>query len=144
MKKTCFALFAAFLLCSCSSIFPSDGQVIYHWERPNTGVEKFSRDHTYCMRQAEAFKLLPRLNTLFYNTFYSEERKLEIRSDWESERGIWASYIPYPGAQPIVTNSLRDDYDSSPRKYSSCMRKLGYRNRHHNIPETTNINLHKY
>jgi len=144
MKKNALSLLAAILLSSCSSIFVSDGQVVYHWERPHTGVEKFSRDHTHCMREAEAFKVLPRLKTLFYSTFYSEEKKLEVRSDWDSERGIWASYIPYPGAQPIITNSLRDDYDSNPRKYSSCMKSLGYTQRKYQIPEITNINLHKY
>lgn len=143
MKKAAFSLFALLLLTSCSSLIVSDGQVVYHWERPHTGIEKFSRDHTYCMREAEAFKVMPRIKTLFYNMFYSEEKKLEVRSDWDSDRGIWASYVPYPGAQPIMLNSLRDDYDSSPRKYSSCMKQLGYTQRNYQIPEITNINLHR-
>ena len=110
MKKLYVSLISAFLASSCTLFQDGDGQVIYHWERENTGVQKFARDHSECMRQAEDFKLLPDVRTWFF----SEEVKMNIRADWHSEKGIWASYVPYPGAMPVMVNSLRNDSDSSP------------------------------
>lgn len=127
------------LLGSCTLFSDGRGQVIYHWERENTGIQKFSRDHSECMRNAEDFKLLPDVRTLFY----SEEVKLNIRADWHSEKGIWASYVAYPGAQPVLVNSLRNDADSNPKKYRQCMEKKGYWHRSYDIPSVTNIYIYK-
>ena len=132
------AVVSALLLSSCTLLSSGQGQVIYHWQRPWTGVEKFSRDHSECMRLAEDFRLLPD----FRSWFYSEEAKLDVRADWHSDKGIWASYVPNVGAQPIVVNSLRDDRDISPRKYRQCMEARGYTHRTGNIPETTNIYIY--
>jgi hypothetical protein len=143
MKNFLISSLIISLLGACSWLSGADGQTIYHWERPNTGVEKFSRDHTACMRESEPFKIMPRFQTLFYDIFYSEEKKLEIRADWESETGIWASYVPYPGAEPVIINNLRDDDDNRPLKYSACMKNRGYVTRNHSIPVITNINVHK-
>ena len=135
MKKIAYSvLFSCLTLTSCSWFSNGQGQVIYHWERENTGIEKFARDHSECMRQAEDLRLPD-----FRTWFYSEEVKLDIRADWHSERGIWASYIPYPGAQPIIVNSLRDDANIDPGDYRECMENRGYWNRTYNIPTTTNI-----
>lgn len=127
------------LMCSCTLFSDGQGQVIYHWERENTGIEKFSRDHSECMRNAEDFKLLPDFRTWFY----SEEVKLNIRADWHSQKGIWASYIPYPGAMPVMVNSLRNDEDSNPKKYRKCMEDKGYWHRSYEIPSVTNIYIYK-
>lgn len=139
MKKRYFLVILTILLSSCTWLYSGKGQVIYHWQRPKTGVAKFARDHSECMREAEDFKFLPNIKSWFY----SEEARIDIRADWHSEKGIWASYLPYPGAQPLVVNSIRDDKDSSPRKYRICMEKRGYTRRYTDIPTTSNIFIYK-
>ncbi len=139
MKKIYVSLISAFLFSSCTLFQDGDGQVIYHWERENTGVQKFARDHSECMREAEDFKLLPDVRMWFF----SEEVKMNIRADWHSEKGIWASYVPYPGAMPVVVNSLRNDSDSSPKKYRLCMEDRGYWHRTYNLPSVTNIYVYR-
>lgn len=138
-KIYCIFMILSFLLPSCTWLSEGQGQVIYHWQRPRTGVAKFARDHSECMREAEDFKFLPNIKSWFY----SEEVRYDIRADWYSEKGIWASYVPYPGAQPLVVNSIRDDKDSSPRKYRKCMEAKGYTKRRTDIPSTTNIFIYK-
>ena len=137
MKKIIF--FVCIFLCSCAYFNPGKGQLVYHWEKNNTGVEKFSRDHSECITTAKAIKILPD----FRSWFYTEETKLNIRADWNSSSGVWASYIPYSGAQPLIVNSLVDDTDVKPEKYVACMKSKGYWFRTHTIPEITNINLYK-
>lgn len=139
MKKR-LLLLTLFLITGCTTMFTEgNGQVIYHWARNNTGVAKFSRDHSECMREAEDLKLLPNIK----NWFISEEARYDIRADWHSEKGIWASYVPYPGAQPLMVNSIRDDTNSSPRKYRTCMEKRGYWHRQNDIPTSSNIFIYK-
>lgn len=72
---------------ACTSVYEDDaqGQIVYHWERPRTGVIKFSRDHSECLRAAENWSWTPDINSWFY----SEEAKLDIRADWHAERGIF-------------------------------------------------------
>ena len=139
MKKILFFFAALPLLSACAS---GDGSVVYHWERYNTGIEKFARDHNACMREAESFSMMPRMKTLWHSMFYTEEQKLAIRADWDADKGIWATYIPYPGAQPLIVNYLRDDADVDPGDYSDCMKSKGYTIRSYEIPEITNIRLH--
>lgn len=139
MKKIFLSVLLFFLVAACSSFSEGKGQVIYHWERANTGITKFSRDHSECMREAEATKFLPN----FKSWFYSEEVRYDIRADWHADKGIWASYVPYIGAQPLVVNSIRDDRDSSPRKYRICMEKRGYTHRTYDLPTVTNIFVYK-
>lgn len=139
MNKKTTAILSLLLISACTSLQEGDGQVIYHWERENTGVQKFSRDHSECMRKAEDFKILPDVRTWFS----SEEVKMNIRADWHSEKGIWASYVPYPGAMPVMVNSLRNDSDSSPRKYRLCMEDRGYWHRNYNLPSVTNIFIYR-
>lgn len=137
-KNTLLSLISGILLNSCTLFSSGQGQVIYHWERENTGVAKFSRDHSECMRQAEDISLPD-----FRTWFYSEEVKLDVRADWHAEKGIWASYVPYPGAMPVMVNSLRDDSDSDPKKYRLCMEDKGYWHRTYNLPSVTNIYVYK-
>ena len=139
MKKISLILIFLLNITSCTYISKGEGQVIFHWERQKTGIQKFSRDHSECMRKAEDFKFLPSIK----NWFHSEEARYDIRADWHSEKGIWASYIPYTGAQPIIVNSIRDDKDSSPRKYRICMEERDYTHRKYNIPEITNIYIYR-
>ena len=139
MKKLKYISLFPLLLCSCTLFSEGNGQVIYHWEREHTGIEKFARDHSECMRASEDFRLLPDVRTWFY----SEEVKMNIRADWHSEKGIWASYIAYPGAQPVLVNSLRKDQDSNPKKYRLCMEEKGYWHRNYEIPTVTNIYIYK-
>ncbi|MBE6452347.1 MAG: hypothetical protein E7012_02520 [Alphaproteobacteria bacterium] len=128
-------------VCSCTLFSKGDGQVVFHWERPNTGVEKFSRDHAACLIEAKDIQFIPD----FHGWFYTEEVKLDTRADWKSDKGIWASYIPYAGAQPLIVNSRHDDQDIDPAEYRDCMENLGYYHRFHHIPEITNINVyHNY
>ncbi len=136
MKKW-YLLTFVFLLSSCGG--GPKGQVVFHWDRYNTGGGKFARDHSECMREAEALKLMPN----FRSWFYTEEQRYETVVKWHKEHGIWASFVPYPGAMPVVVNSVRDDSDSSPRKYQRCMLKKGYVERTTDIPETSNLFVFK-
>ncbi len=139
MKKLLLSFSALFLLTACAS---GDGAVVYHWERYNTGVEKFARDHNACMLEAEAFSMMPRIRTLWHSMFYTEEEKIAVRADWNAEKGIWATYVPYPGAQPLIVNYLRDDSNVNQSGYRKCMEKRGYTRRNYEIPTITNIRLH--
>ena len=140
MKKAVIVSTLVGLLCGCSWLYSdsAQGQVIYHWARPRTGIEKFSRDHSECMRIAEGLHIPD-----FRTWFFSEETKLDLRANWHAERGIWASYVAYPGAQPVMVRSLRDNAGSSPRKYRVCMEKRGYTHRKDDIPTTTNLYIYK-
>lgn len=140
MKNLIKLVSICYLVCSCTLFSEGSGQVVFHWERMNTGVEKFSRDHAYCLMEAKDIQLIPD----FHGWFYTEEVKLDTRADWNSEKGIWASYIPYPGAQPLIVNSRHDDSDISPSEYRDCMEDLGYYHRYHHIPEITNINTFQH
>lgn len=136
MKKIIVLIISLFL----SSCYSSPkGQVVFHWDRYNTGGIKFARDHSECMREAEALKLMPN----FRSWFYTEEQRYETVVKWHKEHGIWASFVPYPGAMPIMVNSVRDDSRSSPAKYEKCMLLKGYVNRTTDIPEASNLFIYK-
>ncbi len=144
MKKyTILLALSIFLLSSCSVYSDADGQVIYHWQRHGTGVQRFVKDHDYCMEESESFEVMPNFRVIFHNMFYTEEKKLDVKADWDAQSGIWASYIPYPGADPLIFNSLKKDDNNSPKEYSLCMRKKGYTNRLYAIPTTTNVNIYR-
>lgn len=124
-----------FFLASCSSWSRGEGQIIYHWERERTGVQKFSRDHSECLKKAEGWLHWPD----FSSWFYSEEYRYNIVVDWHKTKGIWASYVPYRGASPLLVNSIRDSADSDPREYRLCMEAKGYWHRKYDIPTVTNV-----
>lgn len=134
IKKLCL-ISLLLLSTACSISSKGKGQVIFHWEKENTGVEKFSRDHSECMLNAEDFRLVPNVKSWFY----SEEARLDIRANWHTERGVWASYVPYPDAQPLIVNSLRRNESIDPKKYRLCMERRGYWHRSYNIPTVTNV-----
>ena len=126
-------------LASCSVIRNGEGQVVYHWQKNNTGIEKFAKDHQSCIDYSKKWKFIPD----FRSWFYTEETKLKTRADWNSKYGIWATYVAYPGAQPLIVNSSSEDDDVYQYKYENCMRSKGYLYRNYDIPEITNINLYK-
>lgn len=136
-----FLLILLFVLTSCSlsSLQEGKGQVIYHWEREKTGASKFARDHSECLREAEGFFYIPDITSWLY----TEEYRYNIVVDWHKEKGIWASYVPYRGASPILVNSIRDSADSDPRKYRLCMEEKGYWHRAYDIPTVTNIFVYR-
>ena len=90
------------------------------------------------MRKAEGIHIPD-----FRTWFFSEETKLDLRANWHASRGIWASYVAYPGAQPVLVRSLRDNAGSNPRKYRLCMEDRGYTHRTNDIPTVTNIYQYK-
>lgn len=143
MNRLSFSIIFSLALSGCGIFsFYEDkpqGQIIFHWGREGTGAQKFASDHSECMREAEPTKYFPDVSSWFY----SEEAKLNIRADWHAGKGIWASYVPYPGAQPFVVNSLRNDEEVNPRTYRLCMERRGYFHRTANIPEITNIYIYK-
>ncbi len=79
----------------------------------------------------------------FRSWFYTEEQRYNIIVRWHKEHGIWASFIPYPGAMPVLVNSVRDDTDASPRKYQKCMLRKGYVERTNDIPEASNLFVYR-
>lgn len=143
MKKICLYSLLTLALASCAtSQEDPKGVNIYHWERANTGVYKFSRDHSECMRVAENWRLFPTIREI-KGWLTTEEAQYHINVDWHAERGIWASYVPYPGSMPLMVNTAADDKDSDPKKYRICMENKGYLHRTYDIPETTNLFVYK-
>ena len=166
MKKYVILLLCILALSSCSSTVggekrPSrpwwqippfswfdahgDGQEIFHWQRPRTSVQKFATDHKFCISEAAQFKLIPFVKKWFHKIMYTEEVHLEIRADWNGKSGIWASFVPYPGAQPLMVNTPtpQDDDDINYQKYVNCMEARGYVTRIYDIPDSTNLYLRK-
>ncbi len=122
-----------------------NGQDIFHWQRPHTGVQKFSTDHKFCIEKAKTFKLFPAIKKFYSKVFRTEEKHFEILADWNGKSGVWASFIPYAGAQPIMVNvpTREEDDDISPRKYVNCMTDRGYTTRNYEIPDVTNVYLRR-
>ncbi len=116
-----------------------EGQVVYHWHKKNTSIEKFAKDHQTCINSSKRTKFIPDIRSWFY----TEETKLNTRADWDAKYGIWATYVAYPGAQPVIINSRSDDDDVYQHKYEKCMLNRGYLFRGSDIPEITNINLYE-
>ena len=76
-------LYLFFIFLSACSSWGGKGQIIYHWERERTGVAKFSRDHSECLKQAEGWLHWPD----FSSWFYSEEYRYNIVVDWQRHLG---------------------------------------------------------
>lgn len=136
MKKL---VLASLIFLQACVYWGGQGQMVYHWEREATGVQQFAKDHGECLLEAKDFQFFPD----YRSWFYTEETKINVRADWYSDYGIWATYIPYPGAQPLILNSRYDDGDMSQREYVECMEDRGYRHRNYGIPEITNIKMYK-
>lgn len=137
--KRYLIILALLFTSSCAWLSPGHGQVMYHWAKEKTSVFYFVQDHSECLKVSEDLSCLPDIKSWFY----SEEARYDIRADWHSEKGVWASYVPYAGAQPLMVNSLRNDDDINPHKYKKCMKKRGYWIRDFDIPTSTSIHLYE-
>ncbi|MGD9638486.1 MAG: hypothetical protein AB7U85_05455 [Alphaproteobacteria bacterium] len=115
MLRVSVIAIALLILTGCS------GQKVFVWEKAGTGVYQFGEDHQYCMRKADFFPWrVPKLKDLF------EKRRLELRARWEDSNGIWASYVPYEGADAVTVNYDKRSNMVSSTMYKSCMKKKGY------------------
>lgn len=120
MKK---ALCLLFLLSGCAMI--EEGQKTFYWQRPNTGVAWFAKDHNECMHESDWFPFkMPR-----WWWTYGRNYKLNLRFDNESSSGIWAQFVPYPGAQPVYVNYASDDWSVDYDDYQQCMEARNYSQR---------------
>lgn len=114
IKGIVLVLFATVLLANCTQ------QTMYHWHKPETGMTQFVQDHNACLCAADMFPWTsPQIlhPTEQYNTRMKNNRS----------GGIWASYIPYQGAQPVYVNSFMNDSSMIRPLYASCMERRGYR-----------------
>ena len=84
MNKKLLLTFMACALSSCTYFQKGAGQVVYHWEKPHTGVEKFSRDLAGCLMAAKEFTLMPD----FRSWFYTEVTKLDTRAIANFRRSV--------------------------------------------------------
>ncbi len=117
MKK---ALCLLFLLSGC--VMMEEGQKTFYWQRPNTGIAWFAKDHNECMHESDWFP---------FEWPWADEspKKLNLRFDNESSSGIWAQFIPYPGAQPVYVNYVSDDWSVDYDDYQRCMEARNYSQR---------------
>lgn len=118
LNKMIFCVSALLMLSACGS----DGQHIYYWERPNTGVVWFARDHSECLASADMWPYewpgMP--------WGWGTPKDLNLRFDNDADHGIWAQYIPFPGAQPVHVNSVAADWSMSYSDYEECMLQRHY------------------
>ena len=109
------------------------GQKVFFWEKPSTGVYQFAEDHNYCMRYGDYFPWdVPSLTEIFGT------KKLNLKARWTDYNGIWASYLPYEGAEPLTVNYHKRQLTVSSRFYKKCMENKGY-TQNRNINVTTHI-----
>ncbi len=109
------------LLSGCAVV--EEGQKTFYWQRPNTGIKWFAKDHNECMREADWFPFeLPTLP-------WGSSKPLELRFDNGSSNGIWAQFTPYPGAKPLYLNYASDDWSVDYDDYQQCMEARNYTQR---------------
>ena len=116
----------AFLLIGGASFFvlaePQEGQKMFYWERPDTRVALFAKDHRECMIEADTgpFKKAG---------WRLESKELNLHFDINSDKGVWAQFVPYPGAQPVHVNYVHADRLMDYEKYKQCMKMREYEER---------------
>ena len=120
MKK----LFCLFLLLSGCSLV-DEGQKTFYWQRPNTGINWFAKDHNECMKEADWFPL----QWPGWPWDWGEPGPLNLRFDNESGKGVWAQFVPYPGAQPVYVNYAYGDWSVDYDDYQDCMESRHYTQR---------------
>ena len=91
-------------------------QAMYHWHKPQTGMPQFVEDHNSCLCTANFF---PWTSPQWLHPTEQYNTRLKSRG----ANGIWASYIPYQGAQPIYVNSQMNDSAMLRPLYATCMEK---------------------
>ncbi len=135
MKKTVWLLILSitFCLAGCKSIMEAgDGQKVYYWARPNTGAVWFAKDHRECLQEADLFPFeWPEI----FGALQSKGDEFNMRFDNNAPSGVWANFIPFPGAQPIYMNSKEDDWSVDYDAYEECMTARHY---HQRRPSTQN------
>ncbi len=96
------------------------GQTIFYWEKADVGPTWFAKEHNECLAKADYWPWqAPAWPP-------GTARMPELRFDNDADNGIWANFVPYPGAQPVYVNSLVNDATMSASSYESCMEKKGY------------------
>lgn len=96
------------------------GQSIFFWQKEGVGPTWFAKEHSECLAQADWWPWsMPAWPPM-------TEKLPELRFDNNASNGIWANFIPYPGAQPVYVNSLANDSTMSASSYRRCMEKKGY------------------
>ena len=123
MKK--LFLLGLFCLGGCFFVVQEDnreGQKLFYWERPNTGVAWFAKDHRECMLEADTWPFE-------WPGFPWEPEELKLRFDNDSENGVWAQFIPYPGAMPVHVNYAHADWSVDYDDYQRCMERRHYTQR---------------
>ncbi len=120
MKKI---IFLCLVLGGC--VHAEEGQKTFYWERPNTGVAWFAKDHNECMLEADKFPF----EWPGWPWYWGKPKPLNLRFDNNSENGVWAQFIPYPGAQPVYVNYVPNDWSVSYNDYQDCMENRHYTQR---------------
>ena len=91
---------------------------IFYWERPNTGVGQFAKDHRDCMLKAD---ILP---------FELPSRTKEPKTlRFDDDSGVWGNFIPYPGALPVNVKYEHSDRFVNYDNYQQCMEQRHYTQR---------------
>ena len=122
MKK--LFLLLLFLLGGCYFVQGDDrqGQKLFYWERPNTGVAWFAKDHKECMLEADKWPFE-------WPGWPGRPEELKLRFDNDAENGVWAQFVPYPGAMPVHVNYVSGDWSVDYDDYQACMEKRHYTQR---------------
>ncbi len=120
MKKL---LFLCLALGGCVAM--EEGQKTFYWERPNTGVAWFAKDHNECMLEADMFPF----EWPGWPWDWGEPKPLNLRFDNNSANGVWAQFIPYPGAKPVYVNYVPGDWSVDYNHYQDCMENRHYTQR---------------
>lgn len=131
MKKGIVFFGILMLLGGCQWMVGGSGQKMFYWERPNTGVVWFAKDHRECLLEADMFPFE-------WPDFWGENkyRPLNLRFDNNSPSGVWAQFVPYPGAHPVYVNSAQDDWAVSYDDYEECMKARHYSERRPAVKST--------
>ena len=118
MKKTVRLFLVLGLLTGLTAC--GGGQTTFYWYKEGVGPQWFAKDHNECLAEADYFPwTAPAWPP-------GTEPLPELRFDNDANNGIWANFIPYPGAQPVHVNSLADDWSMSRSSYRRCMEDKGY------------------
>ncbi len=120
LKKVCVIALAGASVSACSS-----QATVYHWQsRNDVGPNRFVVDHNYCMREADTWPF----ETSFHDIVdyispgpHDPKHRIDPRED-----RVWASFIPYPGAQAIYVNDVNSSNMIDGGEYVSCMESRGY------------------
>jgi len=120
LKKVCFTALATASVAACSN-----EATVYHWEgRTDVGPQKFIVDHNICMREADTWPFEKSLYDIVdYVSPGPHDPKHRIDS---KDARVWASFIPYPGAQAIYVNDVNSSSTVDGDDYAACMEERGY------------------